>query len=378
VNILLAVTVLAQVQVRDEPKDWNLLKTANFDLHYPADALLPRAREFAAWFEEARVDLVRRSGVEPPRVKVFLYRSFHDLMQSSFLGAPKEPLALRLRRPDPVRENPCLSCRPDARSRALALAEPTRNRIFIHCQASDRWNAWFIRHELAHQVQFEHLFPFRLPSWLLAAKDPLIPSWWWEGGADWFAGVFYSRTDQYMHDLAEERLYDLNELFFSDVINPHDFRAVYLQGSYFWRFLDEKHGAARKVFEAYDDLPVPPQKPLVLMTDKSRQELQGEFEEYVKSQGERLRAGRGALEERLTDTRAYYRRRAWGGRWSPDGKRLAWVGDADVWPEVHAGAEVPDLERLPAQTPRSALAGRVPDPEGPPRVRLHGGGLRGG
>src|SRR5689334_4732373 len=147
----LAAAFLLQVQVRDEPKDWKLITTANFNVYYPTDELLPRAREFAGWFERARTELVGTMGVEPPRVNVFLYRSFYDLQKSSYLGSPKtKPLADRMRAPQ-LRERPpdleCRECRPDSKSRALALAEPLRNRIFIHCQASDRWNYWFLKHE---------------------------------------------------------------------------------------------------------------------------------------------------------------------------------------------------------------------------------------
>src|SRR5262245_22926455 len=96
----LLAALLLQVQVRDEPKDWKLIQTANFSVYYPSDELLPRAREFAGWFERARGELVGTMGVEPPHVYVFLYRSFHDLQKSSYLGSPKtKPLADRIRAP---------------------------------------------------------------------------------------------------------------------------------------------------------------------------------------------------------------------------------------------------------------------------------------
>lgn len=342
---LAAAAFLAQIQVRDEPKDWRLLETPHFNLYYPSEELLPRAREFAAWFEKARAELAAQTGHEPRRVNVFLYRSFHDLLQASYLGSPRDaaPLADRVRRPAALSDRPppppeARACRPHARSRALALAEPTRDRIFIHCQDSDRWNWWFIKHELAHQVQFEHLYAFRLPSWLIALKDPLIPAWFWEGGADFLAGIFDSHKDQFMRDLARERLYDLKELFFPDVLNPYDFLAIYYQGSYFWRFLDEAYGpgTARRVFERYDrGLPVASLRPLKAATGRDRETLERDFEEHLRRRWAPVEADRGEPSERLTDSRAYYRRRAWGGRWSPDGARLAWVGDENVWPELY-------------------------------------------
>ncbi|HLF92613.1 MAG TPA: hypothetical protein VJB14_04075 [Planctomycetota bacterium] len=353
---LLAAVFLLQIQVRDEPKDWKLLETANFDVHYPGDELLTRAKEFGGWFEQARKELVATMGVEPKRVHVFMYRSFHDLLQASFFGSPRaQPLSQKVREPalrNPPRTLEGLmaslgredgrACRINPHARALAIAEPLRDRIFIHCQASDRWNYWFIKHELAHHVQFEHLYSFRMPSWMIALKDPVIPSWWWEGGADYWAAIFDSRKDQYVRDLADERLYDLKELYFPDVINFHDLRSIYYQGSYFWRFLDQEYGPGmgRKLFDRTDQgLPLASQKPVQHVTGRSRAQIEREFGENLKRTWAPMMEGRTVPADRLTDTRAYYRRRTWGGRYSPDGKHLAWVGDGNVYPELYIDGE---------------------------------------
>ncbi len=334
---LAAVVILAQVQVRDAPKDWRLLASDNFNIYYPSDGLLPRARQFAGWFEDARRTLADRTGSAPRRVNVYLYASYHDLLQSSYLSSFRgRPLWGRLRRPALREGGPePRFCRPNPRSRALALAEPLRDRIFIHCQASDRWNAWFARHELAHHAQFEHLYPWRLPSWVVAAKDPLVSWWWMEGGADFLAGIFETRTDEFMRDLAREGLYDLKELFFPDVLNPYDYKATYTQGSYFWRFVEEKYGRARELFRAGGEgLPIPSQAALEEVVGKDREEIEKEFAEHLKIKWTPVLQGRGVPADRLTDSREYYRRRSWGGRWSPDGKHLAWITDAGVYPEL--------------------------------------------
>jgi Tol biopolymer transport system component len=343
-SVLLAAAVLLQVQVRDEPKDWKLLTTDHFNLYYPSEELLPRAREFAGWFEQARTELIATMGTPPSeKVHVFLYRSYHDLQQSSFLAQGKtQPLAQRLRVPSipdsPAREHHFPECRLHPKSRALALSEPLRNRIFIHCQASDRWNYWFLKHELAHQFQFEHLFAFRLPSWLITLKDPIIPQWWWEGGADYWAGVFDSDKDAWVRDLAEERLFDLKELFSPDILNPHDFLAIYYEGSYFWRFLDEEYGpgTGRKLYDRTDTgLPIASQKPVQGVVGKKRTEIEKDFDVNLKTKWLALMDGRTRPTDRLTDTREYYRRHSLGGNWSPDGKHLAWVTDWNVMPELY-------------------------------------------
>jgi hypothetical protein len=340
VSSVLVVAILAQVQVREAPKDWKKIVTEHFDIYYPAEGYLDRAREFGGWFEEARTDLVRETAVEPRRISVFLYGSYHDLEQASFLsGAPATTLVRRMRSPALQERHDHSRCRPEERGRAFALAEPHRDRIFIHCQGSDRWNRWFARHELAHHVQFERFFAFRLPTWSIAFKDPLIPAWFWEGGADHLAGIYDSDTDQYVRDLAAERLYDLKELFSTDVLNPYDARAVYAQGSYFLRFLDGRYGpgTTRRLLEAFGDgFPVNSGIPLQTVTGRSRQELETEFADSLRAQGQALRADRGGpgAKDRLTDSRAYYRRHSWGGRFSPDGAHLAWIGDVNVRPEL--------------------------------------------
>lgn len=338
---LLAAAALMQVQVRDEPKDWKLIATDHFNIYYPSDELLPRARDFAGWFERARQELIGTMGIDPPRVHVFLYRSYHDLQQSSFLArGTAAPLGQQIRSPalrESVTAHEPRACRLDSKSRALALAEPLRNRIFIHCQASDRWNYWFLKHELAHQIQFQHLFAFRLPSWLIALKDPVVPAWWWEGGADFWAGIFDSEKDTWVRDLADERLYDLKELFSPDILNPHDYLSIYYEGSYFWRFLDEEYGpgTSKKLFDRTDHgLPIASQKPVQHVVGKKRTDIEKDFDANLRTKWAGLMAGRTAPADRLTDSREYYRRRTFGGRWSPDGTRLAWVSDTRVVPEL--------------------------------------------
>jgi Tol biopolymer transport system component len=341
-NALLAAVALLQVQVRDEPKDWKLIATEHFNIYYPSEELLPRAREFAGWFERARAELKQTMGVEPERVHVFLYRSFHDLEQSSFLATSGGlPLSQRLKIPSyqdsPARPRPRPQCRLNSKSRALALSEPLRNRIFIHCQASDLWNYWFIKHELAHQVQFENLFAFRLPSWLIALKDPITPEWWWEGGADYWAGVFESEKDAYVRDLADERLYDLKELFQPDILNSYDQISIYYEGSYFWRFLDDEYGAGtgRRLFERTPHgLPIASQKPVQAVVGKDRVDIERDFETNLRARWAPMMVGRAHPTDRLTDTREYYRRHTIGGVWSPDGKHLAYVSDSSVVPEL--------------------------------------------
>lgn len=333
----IAASLLLQVQVRDEAKEWRRLDTPNFRIYYPEDALLPRARDFAGWFEDARADLAARTGVQPPVVNVFLYRSYHDLQKASFLGHSR-PLHERVRAVQTRERASPRAERLNGHSRALALAEPTRDRIFIHCQASDRWNFWFAKHELVHQVQYAHLYSFRLPSWMIALKNPLVPKWWWEGGADYWAGAFDSVIEQYLRDLARERLYDLKELHTPDILNPHDSLAIYYEGSAFWKFLEKTYGAeaTRKLWDRTDHgLPIASQKPLEHVTGKKREAVEAEFNAHWRARWDAQMAGRGVPSDRLTDTRYYYRRRSWGGRWSPDGKRLAWVGNKDVRNELY-------------------------------------------
>lgn len=346
-NLLLATAVLLQVQFRDDPKDWRLLKSANFDIYYPADGLEPRAKEFAGMFEEARHQIAKTCGaLLERRINVFLYRGYHDLAQASFLGhfkAEHPGLALR----GPLLGRPAAGARARCcefvRSRAFALAEPLRDRIFIHCQASDRWNAWFVRHELVHQLQYQQIYPWRLPSFLIAFKDPIIPQWFWEGFADYGAGIFDSHKDEWVRDLSRERLFTLKELFSGNVLDRHDYLAVYYQASLFFRYLDDElgPGSAAKVFRAYADASVPLTMNRVLWgaTGRTRAELEEGFEAWIRKRYAPMSEGRVAPTDRRSDTREHYRRRTWGGRWSPDGSRVAWLSDVDVKTELYIDGE---------------------------------------
>jgi len=66
-------------------------------------------------------------------------------------------------------------------------------------------------------------------------------------------GVFDSAKDEWVRDLAAERLYSLKEYFSGDALPPHDYMAVYYQASMFFRFLDETYGAgtAARIFASY-------------------------------------------------------------------------------------------------------------------------------
>lgn len=342
VSLLLAAAVLSQVQVRESPKDWKKIVTAHFDLYYPGEEFLPRAREFAAWFEEARQDLGKEFAVEIPRVSVFLYGSYHDLAQASFLAKPPLSTLLGMKATGgrPAERLRRARCHPELGARAFALAEPLRDRIFIHCQSSDRWNRSFARHELAHQLQFEGLFKFRMPSLWVAFQDPLIPAWFWEGGADRMAGAESGGTREYLRDLAGERLYTLAELFSTDALPDVDDRAVYIEGAAFLGFLEETFGAGTlaKLLAAYGDaLSVDADGPLEAVTGRTRADLEREFGASLERRFRAEREGREPPRDadRLTDVRAFYRPQAWGGRRSPDGKHVAWTGNRDVWPELY-------------------------------------------
>lgn len=337
---ILAAALTLQAQVREEAKDWRLLKTENFDVHYPSDDLEARARHFAGLFEEARGVIAERAGAAlKRRVTVFLYRSVHDLASSSanaragavhpgrLASGPAAP------RPEPTK--PC--CRL-GRARAFAFAEPLQDRIFIHCQASDRWNAWFARHELVHQLQFQELFPLRVPSWVIAARDGITPQWFWEGFADYAAGIFEGGKDEYVRDLASEHLFTLGEMFDGQALNDHDYIAVYYLGSMFFLYLEKTLGkdVPGKVLKAYSEgIPLTINAKLTAATGKGTEELERGFRGFLQERYGAAMASRTEPTERLTDTRRPYRIRTFGGRWSPDGNRLAYVSRVDVVPEVY-------------------------------------------
>lgn len=147
------------------------------------------------------------------------------------------------------------------------------------------------------------------------------------GAGDW-AGIFDTEKDTFVRDPANERLYNLKELFSADVLNPCDFLSICYEGSYFWRFLGDEYGAGtgRRLFDRTDHgLPIASQKPLQNVVGKDRAQIERDFEANLKARWAPKMQGRGVPSDRLTDTREYYRRHSVGGTWSPDGKRLVVV-----------------------------------------------------
>ena len=329
--LLLAAALALQVQVRDDVKDWKLLKSDHFDLYYPSDDLEPRAREFLGFFEDARARIASTCGATlERRINVFLYRSYHDLSQSAFLARSRVMPDLRAPLLKTAAPRPCCHV---ARSRAFALAEPLRDRIFIHCQAIDRWNQWFVRHELVHQLQFQEIYPWRLPSFLLALKDPLIPQWFWEGFADYGAAIFDSAKDEW---LRSGGIFGLKEMFSGDALNDHDYLAVYYQASMFFKFLDEEigPGTAAALFRTYaKTFPLTMNRVLRSSTGRDRGELETAFRDWL-TRRTAAADSRPGPDGRLSDDVEHYRRRAWGARRSPDGRRIAVVSDKNVRTEL--------------------------------------------
>ncbi len=341
VPTLLVAALLGQVQVRQEAKDWRLLKSEHFDLYYPSDDLLDRARHFAGLFEDARTRIEKTCGVTlERRISVFLHRSYHDLAASSgnARAATVHPALRASGHAAAAEPAPVLPCCRLARRRAFAFAEPLQDRIFLHCQGSDRWNAWFVRHELVHQLQFQEIFPWRLPSYLIAMKDGIIPQWFWEGFADYGAGIFDGLKDEYVRDLADEHVYSLSEMFDGYPLNHWDYIAVYYLGSMFFRYLEEAVApdAPARVLQAYRKrLGLTMNRILVKSLGLGRAELEKGFRDWLAKRYAPQREGRGAPSGRITDTREYYRILTGAARWSPDGSKVAWVSIDSLVPEVY-------------------------------------------
>lgn len=311
-------------QVRGAPHDWKTIATERFDLHYYDDAYVTDVREMGGWFEQAAREFETRLGFKlTRRVDIFIFKSVHDLDRASILGTEFGKL-----KPD--------ACHLKAH-RTWAFAEPTQNRIFMALQPSYRWRQWFCYHELTHIFQFEDILPWRIPSYLLAVKDPLIPVWMWEGFADYNASIFEANKDAYVRDLVRDKsVYSLPELFDFETLNEHDFIAPYYEGSYFFKYLETiSPDAPVKVLREYgSSFPLTMGRILKNATGKSMGELESGFNEFLKKNYEKREQGTARPTEVLAGTDRYYRVQAAGARCSPDGKRIAYLTTEDSYSDI--------------------------------------------
>lgn len=302
----------AQDAPRDKQFDWKTLETDHFKIHYYDDSVLEHVRVYAYWFEESYNDYSLSLNLKlRSKSDIFIFNSVNDLVQSPYLSAYRKGT------------HKCNL----AASREFALAEPLYNRIFIPMQGSRRAGRWFARHELAHIFQYEAIYTYKLPSYLFVTWGSLIPAWFWEGFADYAAGIFESSKFLNVYDyIANNPDFDFEVLFDFENLLPHDYVLPYDIGAYFFRFLQNKYGtqAPYEVFRGFaETFPVPSSGVIERVTGKKFGAVKQEFVSYVRTLGAGIFTGKEHFSI-IADMRLYYRFNPGFVSVSPDGRRIAY------------------------------------------------------
>jgi hypothetical protein len=304
-----ALPAAAQQELRTRnPRDWKTLKTEHFEIHFPDEEIEPRVREIAGWAEGAYAKISAKLGTKFTRAApIFVYRSHNDFQSTTVIpgGLPEG---------------------------VLGVTELFQDRIVIPCVGSDKLMQRLIEHEVTHQMMFQEYYDWKLPSYLFL-KDPFIPDWFVEGLAEWSANAVDTWEVTSMRDMVlEDRMHHLYNLHGFGHLNPGETREAYLTGHWALRWIEESRGAGsvKKVYERWNGFPWPASARLKPVTKKSYKAFDREFRDAMRRKFIEDAAGRSdpdTYATALTRRDSYYRRSNLSPRVSPDGKRIAYLSD---------------------------------------------------
>jgi WD40 repeat protein len=313
---LCALPAAAQQELRRGPREWKTITTDHFLVHYGDEEIRERALEVGAWLEDAYLVQGEALGAKLRRpAHCFVYRSINDFQATTVFeeGLPEG---------------------------VGGVTEWYQDRIVVPCFGSDKLMQRVVQHEFTHQLMFNQYFSWKLPSYPLA-KLGLLPQWFVEGLAEYESHDLDTWDLMMMRDaVLDDRVHHLYNLHGFGHLNPHEVREAYATGGLALAHLEKTYGegSVKKLFQGFDRFPWPASAKLKPITQKSYKEFDVEFRDALRQRFAEEAAGTSepdAYATPLTKNDSHYRRWNMSPRFSPDGKRIAYISDrSEVW-SVH-------------------------------------------
>ncbi len=315
--VLFVIPASAQQELRPRvAREWKTVKTDHFLVHYCDEEIRDRVLEVGAWLEDAYMEQGEALGAKLRRpAHCFVYRSSNDFQSTTLFedGLPEG---------------------------VAGVTEWFQDRIVVPCFGSDKLMQRVVQHEFTHQLMFNQYYSWKIPSFPLL-KEPLLPEWFVEGLADYQSHDFDSWDRMLMNDASlDGRVHHLYNLHGFGHLNPHETREAYLTGMLALRHLEKTYGdgSVKKLFRAFEGFPWPASAKLKPITKKGYADFDREFQAALKAEYTELTAGTSdpvAYATPLTKNDSHYRRWNMSPRFSRDGSRIAYLSDRSGAWSVH-------------------------------------------
>ena len=298
--------------------DWRVLRAGVFDVHYPGDDFLQRAREVAAWLQEADRRLARDLDfkLDGP-INVILNRSRTEANQRFF-----------------VEDNP---------GEMFGIVCDSRHRrIIVPLVPSNRAMQRTLEHQLGHiYVEQCHFGRSSLSSSILDYKNSLYADWIREGIAGWASRPYDPAEEMLVRDaVLDGELPRLSAIHSFESQNVHERYQLIMESTLAVEWIQDStpRGSAKRLLHVFNsDLPWPTARLVKRACGMTYNEVEAGFEEAMKQRYRDWAAGKEEAEtfsRRLIRRGQYYRHYELAPAFSPDGRRLAYFCDRDGYFEI--------------------------------------------
>lgn len=291
--------------------DWRVLDAGEFRVHYPGDAFLPRAREVAQWLESARVRLEKTldHDLDGP-ISVILYRSHLEYGQN--FDESGNPGGLF-----PI------------------IGTTRKRRIVVPCVGSDRSMQRTIEFQVAQAIiDQRHYTSSTFRASLLEIKSDVYADWVPLGVAAWVAGPAFTAEEMLVRDaVLDGELRPLSAIHAAGHLGRRERYPMLVESAFAVGWIEQHtpRGSAKRLMHVFDsDFPWPAGRLMPRATGLTYTEVEDRFAAAMEARyrpwAAREEADRFA--RRLRDFDQHYRFAEIAPAPSPDGRKVAFFEDS--------------------------------------------------